>query len=231
MYFTELVAAYDQARRERNVFHDLMRFRVREVLLVGSLYDSFVVESDGVLTEQIYGEYFKLNLNTIPRVTCAYDAESAKDLFYEGRFDLVILMAGLQGAVEERPLPQRLGPAQPEHRLVEQVALHIGRLGRHQRVALDVGNHRLVQGPVGDVRRRVQPRKHRVGEDAVTLAVGGVGRRFLQRLLGFLRGVEEGGAALAPGRRLALGKQRPFAAGLVQRNAEDRPIDAAHARV
>lgn len=95
MYFNELVAAYDQQRRERNIYHDLMRFRVREVLLVGSLYDSFVVESDGVLTEQIYGEYFKLNLNTIPRVTCAYTEDSAIDLFRGGRFDLVILMAGL----------------------------------------------------------------------------------------------------------------------------------------
>lgn len=101
MYFNELVAAYDQARRERNVFHDLMRFRVREVLLVGSLYDSFVVESDGVLTEQIYGEYFKLNLSTVPRITCAYTDEAALALFEEGRFDLVILMAGLDF---ERPL-------------------------------------------------------------------------------------------------------------------------------
>ncbi|MDQ7796363.1 MAG: PEP/pyruvate-binding domain-containing protein, partial [Spirochaetia bacterium] len=95
MYFNELVSAYDRQRRERNIYHDLMRDRVREVLLVGSLYDSFVVESDGVLTEQIYGEYFKLNLNTIPRVTCAYTEESALDLFREGRFDLVIIMASL----------------------------------------------------------------------------------------------------------------------------------------
>ncbi len=95
MYFNELVAAYDQQRRERNIYHDLMRFRIREVLLVGSLYDSFVVESDGVLTEQIYGEYFKLNLNTVPRVQCAYTAETALDLFTDGSYDLVILMAGL----------------------------------------------------------------------------------------------------------------------------------------
>jgi len=95
MYFNELVSAYDRQRRERNIYHDLMRDRVREVLLVGSLYDSFVVESDGVLTEQIYGEYFKLNLNSIPRVTCAYTEESALDLFREGRFDLVIIMASL----------------------------------------------------------------------------------------------------------------------------------------
>jgi len=95
MYFNELVSAYDRQRRERNIYHDLMRFRVREVLLVGSLYDSFVVESDGILTEQIYGEYFKLNLNTIPRITCAYTEESAMDLFRSGGFDLVILMAGI----------------------------------------------------------------------------------------------------------------------------------------
>ena len=102
MYFNELVAAYDQQRRERNIFHDLMRFRVREVLLVGSLYDSFVVESDGVLTEQIYGEYFKLNLNTVPRVTCAYTEDSAMDLFRGGSFDLVILMGGIDFEVPLR---------------------------------------------------------------------------------------------------------------------------------
>lgn len=95
MYFNELVEAYNKQRHDRNIYHDLMRFRVREVLLVGSLYDSFVVESDGVLTEQIYGEYFKLNLNTIPRVVCTYTEETALDLFRSGKFDLVILMAGL----------------------------------------------------------------------------------------------------------------------------------------
>lgn len=106
MYFNELVSAYDRQRRERNIYHDLMRFRVREVLLVGSLYDSFVVESDGILTEQIYGEYFKLNLNTIPRVTCAYTEESSMDLFRSGSFDLVILMAGI-----DFDLPLRLANA------------------------------------------------------------------------------------------------------------------------
>ena len=93
MYFNELVSIYDNQRRERNIYHDLMRDRVQEILLVGSLYDSFVVESDGVLTEQIYGEYFKLNLNTIPRITCAYTEESAIELFRDGRFDLIIIMA------------------------------------------------------------------------------------------------------------------------------------------
>jgi hypothetical protein len=101
MQFEELVAAWDEARRERNVFHDLMRSRVREVLLVGSLYDSFVIESDGILNEQVYGEYFRLNLNTLPRITSAYSEESALELFKAGGFDLAILMAGLDF---EKPL-------------------------------------------------------------------------------------------------------------------------------
>ncbi len=95
MYFNDLVEAYDKSRTERNAFHDLMRYRVREVLLVASLYESFVVESDGVLTEQIYGEYFKLHLSTVPRITCAYTAESALEMFHAGSFDLVVLIAGL----------------------------------------------------------------------------------------------------------------------------------------
>jgi len=95
MYFNELVAAYDRERHERDTFHDLMRHRVREILLVASLYDAFVLESDGALSEQIYGEFFKLNLTTAPRVSCAYTPESAMELFGSGGYDMVILMAGL----------------------------------------------------------------------------------------------------------------------------------------
>jgi hypothetical protein len=95
MYFHELVSSYDAERRERNIFHDLMRYRVREILLVSSLYDSFIVESDGVLAEQIYGEYFALNLTSAPRVSCAYDDEAAERMYESGDYDMVILMAGL----------------------------------------------------------------------------------------------------------------------------------------
>jgi DNA-binding NarL/FixJ family response regulator len=95
MYFNELVASYDRERRERDIFHDLMRYRVREILLVASLYDSFVLESDGALSEQIYGEFFKLNLTTAPRVSCAYTPESAMEMYGSGTYDMVILMAGL----------------------------------------------------------------------------------------------------------------------------------------
>ena len=101
MRFEELLLTLDKERRDRSLFHDLMRYRVSEVLLVGSLYDSFVVESDGFLTEQITGEYSKLNLSTIPRVTSAYTDESALDRLESGNCDLVIIMVGLD---YDRPL-------------------------------------------------------------------------------------------------------------------------------
>ena len=95
MYFDDLIQAYYKDHLEQERFHDLMRYRVREILLVANLYNSFVITQDGALSEQIYGEFFSLNLNTIPRVTCAYTPESAMEMFRCSGYDMVILMAGL----------------------------------------------------------------------------------------------------------------------------------------
>ena len=50
-------------------FHDLMPYRVREILLVSSPYDAFILEEDGRLTERIFTEYSELNLSSAPRMT------------------------------------------------------------------------------------------------------------------------------------------------------------------
>jgi len=96
MIFDELVRSYDQGRSERDAFHDLMRKRVREVILVGSLYDSFVMEADGVFIEQSYGEYFKINLNQVPRVAAVRDAEEAIEIGRMRPPDALIVMAGTE---------------------------------------------------------------------------------------------------------------------------------------
>jgi len=95
MYFDDLIEAYYKEHHEQEMFHDLMRYRVREILLVASLYNSFVIKQDGALAEQIYGEFFSLNLTTIPRIACAYTPESAHEMFCNFKYDMVILMAGL----------------------------------------------------------------------------------------------------------------------------------------
>jgi DNA-binding response OmpR family regulator len=73
-------------------FHDLMKFRVREILIVSSMYDAFVLEQDGRLSEKIMSEYVDLNLSFIPRVTRVSSAQEAFRALREKSFDLVITM-------------------------------------------------------------------------------------------------------------------------------------------
>jgi hypothetical protein len=74
------------------VFHDLMKFRIREILLVSSFYDAFVLEEDGGLSERIFSEYVDLNLRFIPRITRVSSAEAALTALEEGPYDMVITM-------------------------------------------------------------------------------------------------------------------------------------------
>ncbi len=73
-------------------FHDLMPYRVREILLVSSPYDAFALEEDGRLTERIFTEYSELNLSSAPRITHVATGAKAMELLAERRFDLVVTM-------------------------------------------------------------------------------------------------------------------------------------------
>ncbi len=53
----------------RDIFHDLMPYKVKEILLVATLYDAFSIEKEGRFSEHILGEYAQLNLTSMPRVT------------------------------------------------------------------------------------------------------------------------------------------------------------------
>ena len=48
-------------------FENLMPFRVQDILLVSSLYDSFILREDGRLNELLIGESLELNLQHVPR--------------------------------------------------------------------------------------------------------------------------------------------------------------------
>lgn len=74
------------------IFHDLIKFRVREILLVSSFYDAFVLEEDGRLSEKIFSEYIDLNLRFIPRISRVSTAEEALKAIKQGSFDMVITM-------------------------------------------------------------------------------------------------------------------------------------------
>jgi CheY-like chemotaxis protein len=79
------------------VFHDLMPFKVQEILLVSSLYDAFIMEEDGSLATRLINEYHGLNLSKPPKITRVGSPEEALHLLDSRKFDLVITMPYLGG--------------------------------------------------------------------------------------------------------------------------------------
>jgi len=83
---------YQDYEPQFGIFHDLMKFRVREILLVSSFYDAFVLEEDGRISEKIFSEYIDLNLRFVPRISRVSSAEEALSALKSGSYDLVITM-------------------------------------------------------------------------------------------------------------------------------------------
>lgn len=77
------------------VFHELMSIKIREILLVSSPYDAFIMEEDTSLASRIINEYSGLNLSQPPRVTRTSSAYEALALLNEKEFDMVITMPHL----------------------------------------------------------------------------------------------------------------------------------------
>ena len=49
-------------------FDSLMPYKVKDILLVSSLYDSFILEEDGHIAQMIFNEYVELNLSFAPQI-------------------------------------------------------------------------------------------------------------------------------------------------------------------
>ncbi|HET9327471.1 MAG TPA: PEP/pyruvate-binding domain-containing protein [Candidatus Eisenbacteria bacterium] len=72
-------------------FQDLMPYRVQDILLVSSLYDSFTLQEDGRLNELILGEFLELSLHHTPGLTHVSSGEEAlARAEAERRFNLII---------------------------------------------------------------------------------------------------------------------------------------------
>jgi hypothetical protein len=78
------------------VFHELMAKKIREILLVSSPYDAYVMEEDGRLASRIINEYRGLNLSQPPRVTRTSSAYAALEYLNEKKFDMVITTPHLE---------------------------------------------------------------------------------------------------------------------------------------
>jgi CheY-like chemotaxis protein len=81
---------------DRDIYHDLMQYKVREILLVANLYDAYIIEQEGRFFEQVTGEYYQLNLSSAPRITGVSTPEEALEKLQQKHFDLVIVMMGVE---------------------------------------------------------------------------------------------------------------------------------------
>ncbi len=83
-------------------FQGLMPHRIHDILVVSSLYDSFILAEDGQLYERILAESEELNLRNVPGITrVSSGAEALALLAAQPRFNLVVtsLHVGDMGAL------------------------------------------------------------------------------------------------------------------------------------
>ncbi|MGD0309646.1 MAG: PEP/pyruvate-binding domain-containing protein [Acidobacteriota bacterium] len=96
-------------------FDKLMPYRIREILLVSSPYDSSSIAEDDRLTELIFSEYLDLRLHYAPRVTRASSAKESLDHIRKGRFDMILTMmrVGNMDVIEFAREVKKISPALP----------------------------------------------------------------------------------------------------------------------
>ena len=95
----------------------LMRFRVREVLLVSSPYDYFTLEEDGQINETLLLEYKQLSLSYAPRITHVSTAQEALEALKKRNYDLVITMSRV-GEMLVHVFGQRVKDIQPDIQVI-----------------------------------------------------------------------------------------------------------------
>ncbi len=97
-----LTSIYKLKKSDRDIFQDLMPYKVKEVLLLATLYDSYSIVREGQFTDKIFGEFLQLNLYAYPRFTSVNTEEDALRMVKARDFDLVIIMVGVDKNIPVR---------------------------------------------------------------------------------------------------------------------------------
>ena len=81
---------------DKFIYLDMMRYKVKNILFVSTLYDSFILESEDHFFDQFMGgEIYQFSLFSMPRTTAVTSAEQALSQLGRQHYDLVILMLGI----------------------------------------------------------------------------------------------------------------------------------------
>ncbi len=88
----QLIAEVSDFESSFKIYHELMAWKVRRILLVSTPYDAWILEEDGRLSERIINEYRGLNLSHPPQLTWVSTADEALKALDAKRYDMVITM-------------------------------------------------------------------------------------------------------------------------------------------
>jgi hypothetical protein len=76
-------------------FDSLMPYKVRDILLVSSLYDIYSLREDGQLANLVMSEYAELRLSSAPMITRVGSGSKALEALKARKFDLIIVFRSL----------------------------------------------------------------------------------------------------------------------------------------
>lgn len=86
---------FNQQSLDKYVYLDMMKFKVKHILFVATLYDAFTLESEDSFFERFLGEIYQYSLFSLPRITGVSSLDEALEVLATSQIDLIILMVGM----------------------------------------------------------------------------------------------------------------------------------------
>jgi hypothetical protein len=85
---------FNKQHLDKYIYLDMMKYKVKEILFVATLYDAFVLENEDSFFGQFMGEIYQYSLFSLPRITAVSTDEQALGLLQFAKFDFAILAIG-----------------------------------------------------------------------------------------------------------------------------------------
>lgn len=110
---TPLQRFFNRQILDKYVFLDMMKFKIREILFVATLYDAAMLEVEDSFFERFMGAMLPYSLYALPRITGVMSGDEALEALDHRSFDLVVLMTGVDKE-ETSGLSARIRQRHPE---------------------------------------------------------------------------------------------------------------------
>lgn len=111
---------FDKQAIDKYIYLDMMRFKIKEILFVATVYDAFILENEDNFFEHFMGEIYQYSLYSLPRITAVSSEKEAMDMLRHTSFDLIILMLGndKEATIELSQTIKNTYPSTPIHLII-----------------------------------------------------------------------------------------------------------------